>query len=93
MMLGQSKPKIAGASNFREKKLGLLCAAHLSLRANDLSADVGKTTTDVPTRKVRAEFAQVADIADMISDAILLDIGPVYPLVDQFLDQIDAFQN
>src|SRR5262245_6778330 len=43
-------------------------------RLVDLGENVIERLRDVPRRVVRPHFRQVADIADMIADAILLDI-------------------
>src|SRR5213083_2649625 len=54
---------------------------------------VQHTARDGPAGVMGLQFSQVAYVADVVPDAILLDVSPAHGLAGEVLDQTDAFQH
>ncbi len=59
----------------------------------DFRKDVGQGLSLPPTRVVGVNLRQVADIADMVPFAVLLDIIPNHLLSGDIFNQAEGFQN
>src|SRR5213078_1685990 len=70
-----------------------LGARQSALRCNHLRTDIGDTARDGPAGVMGLQFSQVAYVADVVPDAILLDVSPAHGLAGEVLDQTDAFQH
>ncbi len=62
-------------------------------RFHDFLDDITQGSSDSPTRIVGLHLSEVAVIADMIADPILLDVGVLLWLARELLNHGEGFEN
>jgi hypothetical protein len=62
-------------------------------RIDDLADDFFKGHCDIPLGVVGAHFLEIADVADVVADAVLFDVGADLLFAAEFLGKLEGFKN